>query len=217
MNRSVPAAIVLTAFGAAAMAASAKTEEGVRLFDARSFPEARAVLEAAAREDPRDARALYYLGRTLYAQSETAKAAEWLEKAVALDPGSADKHRWLARVWGTLAQSANVFKQASLAPKIRREFERTVELDPENTEARSDLMEFYIQAPGIMGGSIEKARVQAAEIARRDRLRGYVASARIADYEGHPDAALAEYDRAALEFPDRIDPVIGTVNLRVKK
>ncbi len=211
------AGILLAALDSGALAAGLNTDEGIRLFEARRLPEARATLEAVAREDPRDALALYYLGRTLLAQNEPERAAAWLEKAIALEPGNGPAHQWLGRAWGQQARDANVFKQASLAPKIRREFERAVQLDAENVDARLDLMEFYIQAPGLMGGSLEKARVEAAEIGRRDRLRGSGASGRIAEYEKRFDAALAEYGRAAREFPERIEPVVWTENLWIGK
>jgi len=210
--RAIGAGLVLFAAGAAAFA-SPRTDEGVRLFEARRFPEARAALEAAVQEDSRDTRALYYLGRTLMAQNEPEKAAAALEKSVALDPASAEKHLWLGRAWGSQAQSANFLKQASLAPKIRREFEKAVELDPGSADARFSLIEYYINAPGIMGGSLDKAREEAAAIARLDPLRGYRARARILEYEKNWDAAGAEYDRAARQFPDKLEPAVWGSNL----
>src|SRR5690242_7772025 len=39
------------------------TANGVALFEARRYAEARTTLEAAAKADPKDARAAYYLGR----------------------------------------------------------------------------------------------------------------------------------------------------------
>jgi tetratricopeptide (TPR) repeat protein len=216
-RQTVAAALVLFTFGAAAFGASPKTDEGVRLFDTRRLSECRATLEAAAREDPRDARAAYYLGRALVAQDELEKAVEALERAASLDPASSEIQQWLGRALGFLATRVNVFRQASLAPKVRRAFERAVELDPQNVEARLDLLEYYVQAPGIMGGNREKARAQAAEIARLDRMRGYRAAGRIADKDKRFEAALAEYARAASEFPDRLDPALWAANVHVAR
>ena len=66
-------------------------------------------------------------------------------------------------------------------------------LDPASVEARLSLMDFYLLAPGIMGGSVAKAREQAGEIRRQDPLKGYLASGRIAEHEKQLDAAEAEY------------------------
>jgi tetratricopeptide (TPR) repeat protein len=48
-----------------------------------------------------------------------------------------------------------------LAKKVRTSFERAVELAPNDWEARTVLGEFYVEAPGIVGGGKDKAREQA--------------------------------------------------------
>jgi len=211
------AVCLLAAAPTVAGAAGSKSEDGVRLFEAGRLPEARTSLEAAVREDPMDASALFYLGRTLLAQNDPGSAASSLEKAIALEPSHSVFHLWLGRAWGQLALDSNVFKQASLAPRIKKEFETAVALEPADVEARLDLMEFYIQAPGIMGGSLEHARRQAEEIRRIDSLRGYRASGRMLEYEKKVGAAAAEYDRAAREFPERIEPALWAENLWIEK
>src|SRR5262249_27349815 len=169
IGRGASAAAVAFARGAAVFAASSKTEDGIRLFDERRLSESCATLRESVRDDPGDPRAAYYLGRALMAEDDLEAARPWFEKAAELDPGSSEKHQWLGRCLGFIAARGNLFRQTSIAPKIKRAFERAVELDPDNVEARLDLLEFYIQAPGIMGGSHEKARAQAGEIARRDK------------------------------------------------
>src|SRR4030095_5986961 len=66
---------------------------------------------------------------------------------------------------------------------------KAVELDPENLDARADLINFYLIAPGFMGGSVDKAREQAGEIAKRDAVRGATARANIAVDQKDPAAA----------------------------
>ena len=187
-------------------ASSPKAEEGIRLFESGRNGPARAALEAAAKEDPKDARVPLYLGRILLNANDLDNAVAWFEKAVALDPKSSENVLWLGRGYGTQAQKANFLKQASLAGKVKKAFEKSVELDPANIDGRSALIDYYLQAPGIMGGSVEKAREQAAEIARRDPMRGHRAAGRIAEYEKHFDIALASYERAAKEFPGKVEP-----------
>ena len=62
-----------------------------------------------------------------------------------------------------------------LAPRIRAHFERAVELDADYLDARKRLVDFYTQAPGFMGGGLDKARAQVAEIERIDAHEGRVA------------------------------------------
>jgi tetratricopeptide (TPR) repeat protein len=207
-RRRVPVSLGLwLTFGAAALLATGpKAEEGVKLFESGRYGPARTALEAAAKEDPKDARVALYLGRVLLNANDLDTAVAWLEKAAALDPKSSENELWLGRAYGSQAMKANFLKQASLAGKVRKAFEKSVELDPANIDGRLSLIDYYLQAPGIMGGSVEKAREQAAEIARRDPMRGRRAAGRIAEHEKHFDTALAAYERAAKEFPGKREP-----------
>ena len=52
-----------------------------------------------------------------------------------------------------------------------------MDLDPDNLLARRDLMEFYLQAPWILGGSKDKAQAQLEAIASRNATEGHLARA----------------------------------------
>jgi tetratricopeptide (TPR) repeat protein len=217
-SRALPAlaflAAALLAPAADAGAATCRLEEGSALFDARKFADARRALEPCAATD---GKANVYLGRAWIAEGDFEHAIPPLEKAVALEPKSSDAHMWLGRALAQKAQKANVFQQASLAPKIHKRFEEAVALDPGSVEARLSLMDFYLLAPGIMGGSVAKAREQAAEIRRRDPLKGYLASGRVAEHEKQFEAAEAEYEKAAREFPQKKDPYLWRASLAAKQ
>ena len=68
---------------------------------------------------------------------------------------------YVGRIYGEKADRAGFFSAAGLAKKVRTEFERSVEFSPNSWQARTDLAEFYLEAPGIVGGGKEKARSQA--------------------------------------------------------
>jgi tetratricopeptide (TPR) repeat protein len=193
--------------GAGVAGAAEKTEEAVRLFEARRQAEARPLLEAAAREDPSDSRAAFYLGRLFLTEGDSDRAVEWIEKAVSLDAGRAEYHLWLARACGAKALAASVLKKGPLARRVKREFERASALDPDNLEARFGLIEFYLRAPGVLGGSVPRAREQAAQVGKRDPLQGHRAAGRIAEYEKRFDTALEEYSAAVREFPGETEPI----------
>ncbi|HEX9940516.1 MAG TPA: tetratricopeptide repeat protein [Thermoanaerobaculia bacterium] len=175
---------------AAAGAANDVLAPGVHLFESRRYEEARKFFEPYAARNPRDAEAAYYLGKTWFFLRQYERAAEWLEKAAALAPGRSEHHLWLARAYGRAAQQASLFKQPGLAKKAKAAWDKALAADPNNLDARSDLIQYYLQAPGFMGGSVEKAREQAAEIKKRDAVRGAVAYATIA--LDQKDAAGAE-------------------------
>src|SRR5260370_35392881 len=102
-----------------------------------------------------------------------------MTRGVAREPGRSELHDGLGRAYGIAARRASLVHQFGLAVKARQEFARAVELDPANPDALEDLIEFQIQAPAFLGGSFEQASRHAAELERRDPLRGRLARAEI--------------------------------------
>jgi tetratricopeptide (TPR) repeat protein len=139
--------------------------------------------------------------RALLSTNQAEKAADLLEKAVAAKPNDAVRHYLLGEAYGSMAQQASMFRAASLAGKVRDEFAKAVQLDPNMTDARFGLMEFYLQAPSIMGGDETKAREQAMEIRKRDALMGHRAFAVLAMAKKDVAAARVEYVAGVRENP----------------
>jgi len=73
-----------------------------------------------------------------------------------------------------------------------------VQLGPNNVDARTDLAEFYIEAPGIIGGGQDKAAAQARSLADLDPIKSHWISGRIAEKQHDAAAAEREY-RAAVD------------------
>lgn len=175
---------------------------GARLFEQGKYAESKSTLTTVTRSEPRSADAWYYLGRIAIVDGDGEGAAKALERAVALNPRDARSHHWLGRAYSRQAVRAGKLKQAMLAGKIRGEFEAAVSLAPDNVEARSDLLQYYVVAPGFMGGSVDKARVQAKEIARRNPLRGRLAHAVLHERAHDSAGAEKEYLAAVADSPD---------------
>jgi tetratricopeptide (TPR) repeat protein len=119
------------------------------------------------------------------------------EKAISLAPDNGLYHLWLGRIYGEKADRAGFLSAAGLAGKVRTEFERAVQLAPNNWEARTDLAEFYLEAPGVVGGGKDKARAQVELLAPLNPAMAHWVKARIA--EKSKDLATAEQEyRAAI-------------------
>ena len=174
-------------------------EQGIQLFDARKYPEAKAVLSP---HGDKDARAAYYLGRIEMGSDDAGRAAEWFERAVKMNPKSAIYHDWLGRAYGIQARSASIFRLPSLARKTKAAFETALALDPDNLDVRDDLIAYYTQAPGFAGGSKEKAREMLLEIKKRNAYRGSLAAASLC--AGEKDLACAERELTGMvtAYPD---------------
>src|SRR5580692_13002310 len=119
------------------------------------------------------------------------------EKAVALVPDNGLYHLWLGRIYGEKADRASFLSAAGLAGKVRAEFERAVELAPNNWEARTDLAEFYLEAPAIVGGGKDKARAQAELLMPLNPSMADWVKGRIAEKDKNAAAAEQEF-RAAV-------------------
>src|SRR5207249_6867768 len=115
-----------------------------------------------------------WLARCDFQLAEYDQAIIYAERTVDLEPGSSQSHLWLGRSYGLEAERAHSFL---LARRVRREFETAVQLDPGNLAARRDLMEFYLEAPRVLGGGQDKAWQQAEAIAARDAVDGHLARA----------------------------------------
>jgi tetratricopeptide (TPR) repeat protein len=120
------------------------------------------------------------------------------EKAVSLEPDNGLYHLWLGRIYGEKADHVSFLTAAGLAKKVRAEFERAVQLSPDNWEARTDLAEFYLEAPAIVGGGKDKARAQAAQLKPLNPAMAHWVLARVAEKNKDNAAAEQEY-RAAID------------------
>jgi tetratricopeptide (TPR) repeat protein len=137
-----------------------------------------------------DAESQNLLCRAYYQVQNWDQAISACEKATNLAPGNSNYHLWLGRAYGEKASIAHFVSAASLAKKVKAEFETAVQLDPQNVDARADLAEYYLQAPAIMGGGTDKALAQAQAIAKLDTVEGDRMLGRVA--EKNKDYAGAE-------------------------
>lgn len=185
------------------LAAQNGDSAGILLFEAGRYREAKTVLEPAFKTNGRDAAAAFYLGRIALEEKRTDRAAEYFEAATKLDPKNSTYFLWLGRAYGREAQNASVLRQPGLAKRTRAAWERAIELDPENLDARSDLIQYYVQAPGLLGGSIQKALDQAEEIRKRNALRGYLELGALYEREKKLADAEKAYLGAAKEKSER--------------
>jgi tetratricopeptide (TPR) repeat protein len=77
-------------------------------------------------------------------------------------------------------QTSNPIRLFLLAREIREALEAALSEKPDDAEVRLDLVRFFVMTPRIAGGSLDQARAQAEEIARRDAPLGHFARGYIA-------------------------------------
>ena len=185
-------AILIPLFASAGSTVNPSSEDLLRAGKAN---DARRMLDAAIQQNPNDAEAYNLLCRLYFQLEQWDNALHMAEKSVDLAPKNSNYHLWLGRAAGRKAETANPFVAYGLARRVHSEFERAVELDGNNLPARSDLAEYYMEAPGFLGGDKKKAREQADVIAKRDPALATYIYARLAEKQGS-SRAEQEYKNA---------------------
>lgn len=165
-------------------------------------PRAAAAVDALLEARPDDPDARIFKVRFLLQQGTAEAALEAAEDLVDDFPKLGAAHLWLGNAYGNRIGQLGTFGQGLMAPKLRDAFEQALALDPSLHEARTALLEYYLQAPAIVGGSVAKAKAQAAELQRRDPPRGHYAQGRIAQHEDRLDDAKRHYLAAYAARPE---------------
>ena len=176
--------------------ASYDTENARELLAGGRMNEAITYLKQRTQAEPNDAEAYHLLSRAYYELEQWDASISSAQKAVALKPDSSEYHLWLGRAYGNKAEHSSWFTALGLARKTRAEFEQAVQLDTANADARSDLAEYYMEAPGFLGGGKDKARAQADQLSAYNAAAAHWVTARLAEKDGHNDDAEAEYKKA---------------------
>jgi Flp pilus assembly protein TadD len=136
------------------------------------------------------------------------KAIQFFEKALAVSPMTSEYELWLGRAWGRRAESGGWLMAGVSASKARHCFERAVALDPRNREASNDLFDFYLNAPGFLGGGMEKAEAIAKSIVRERPPEYEFEEAQLADRRKDYAAAEAHLRRAMELAPSEAGRIV---------
>ena len=157
------------------------------------------------------------MGQAQFMNGEYKRAAESFEKAIAQDPQSSHYVHWLGRAYGRQAESASPFTVPGLAVKTRQAFEKAVAMDPSNKEALNDLFEYYMDAPGFLGGGLNRAQDLVARIARIDEAEGMYAQAQLADKRKDFNSAEQKLRRAIDLAPRQVGRVLDLAKFLAKR
>ena len=185
--------------------AAGNMEQAIAKFDQGDHEGAEAIFASEWKSDNQNAVAAFYLGRIEFDRDKFDTAGEWFDRTIELDDSNPDHHYWWARAFGRKARNSNLFVQMRMSGKIKRAFEKTVELDPDHIDARDDLVSFYIRVASAMGRSMEKALDMADAVAKLDAKRGVEVRVRV--YRELKDAAAIEkiLREAVRKFPEDPD------------
>lgn len=172
MNRSFLFTTLLWISVAVAFA-QPRIEQVKTLYEQGKLEQVKKIVSSVDEKEADFAAARYYLGRVAFDEKKYDNASDYFEEAIEANNKVADYHNWLGNTYGTIAQDANLIKQGMLAPKMKKAWENAIALDAKNLDARTSLIQYYLQAPGFMGGSVDKAKDVAAQILKINPAEGH--------------------------------------------
>jgi len=150
---------------------------------------AKNLLQDRISENPEDAIATAYLGDIAGFEKDWDTAISLYKSLTQKYPDRIDCNFKYGAVLGMKALSVSKLQAVIYVSDIKTYLEKTVELDPEHVEARRILVELYVKLPGILGGSISKAKTYAEELKNLNKVDFYLAQAFIvSEDEGQEEA-----------------------------
>jgi tetratricopeptide (TPR) repeat protein len=195
-------------------AASPELEKAQKLYNLTDFEGSLRILNTI---QPRDASVNTWIGRNFYMQTDYKRASEALEKAFAQDPSSSEIALWAGRAFGRRAETSSMFTAPGYASKARAYFEKSVHLNPRNLEALADLFEYYLEAPGFLGGGFDKAQATSRQIAQIDAAEGHFTQARLAEKRKQFRGTEEHLRRAVEAAPQQIGRLIDLARFLAKE
>jgi len=206
MRLSIAFALPLTLAAFAAQAPAQPTfADAQRLYERTDYQSALAILQKLP---PQNGAVRELTGRCRFFLGDYKAAIDELGKAVQIEPRSSDHYMWLGRAWGRRAETSNWMFAMKYAPEARRNLEKAVQLNSANLEAVNDLLSFYLDAPGFMGGGMEQATKLTELIRQRDPAEYEWALAQLSIHRKDYTSAERQLRKAAELEPRHVNRLV---------
>lgn len=179
-----------------------------KLIEQGHFKRAKAALSSYLQQHPDDPRANFEMSKVFVAFLEPDESIRHAEIAVSADGKNDDFHTQLAEAIAVklISNDTGFFEKVPLITRFRKEIDLALQLNPKSVRANTDLVQFYLSAPALLGGSSGKAKETAERLAQWDPLAAYLMSAKVAVAEGaEPVAVERILQQAANAGPKNYD------------
>ena len=126
-------------------------------FDNRDYQNAASKFETLYSKNSKDVDLLFYLARSQYKVAKYKDARSTIDQLIELDPAHLDAHYLAGIVYMGLLGEVNLFRKLGMVKSALKSWKKVVELDAEHVLANYAVFSFYLNAPGIVGGDMDKA------------------------------------------------------------
>ncbi len=182
--------------------------------EAGYFRRALARVEPLVATHAEDAEVQFRHAEALIGVGRPDEAIPKLEALIARNPENGAYHRMLGAahqrkmeaVFAANPGLGAMMRMRKMLKDTLAELETAARLAPDDVEARVMLASIYLEAPGFMGGDVDKALAQAEALERLDRVAALKVRASAAAHEDDVDESAALYARA-----DALDKTAGSL------
>ncbi|MBI2518638.1 MAG: tetratricopeptide repeat protein [Opitutae bacterium] len=215
-QRSLPAALAALVLLATSALAQSPVELAAAALKKGDLAAAEALLTPLTAGEKPDPAALNQLSAVRLAQKKSKEAIELADKAVKLDATKADYFAQLGLAYAARMGELSFMQQAFVSGKLKKAFEKAVELDPNHLAGLIGLSRFYAGAPEIAGGSLEKAKELAERVRKLNPFLGEMELGRVTERGEDFDGALTHYEAAAKLKPDHAGAALNCGRMLAK-
>jgi tetratricopeptide (TPR) repeat protein len=174
------------------LSAQTDFEKGEILFNQKKFSEAKVYLKMS----PNNYKSIELLGDVAGQQKNWNEAIKQYKILKNQFPKEANYWYKYGGALGMKAKDSNKFKALGMLDEVESCFLTAAKLDAKHIETRWALVIYYIQIPGILGGSEKKSQKYANELMAISAVDGYFANGYIAEYFKRYAAAEKFYIKA---------------------
>ena len=157
-------------------------EKGEKLFVQKKLSEAKLLFENYLKMNPNNYKTIEMLGDVAGQQKNWDEAIKQYKILKIQFPKDAEYYYKYGGALGMKAKDSNRFKALGMLDDVENSFLMATKLDPKHIPSRWALVIFYIQIPGILGGSEKKSQKFANQLMALSPVDGFTANGYIAEY-----------------------------------
>ena len=162
----------------------------VKAFEDQHYEQAESYFLKTAKQPETRNTALIYLTKIALGRGDFKTAADYIDQALTVAPNDADEILVSADVYCAHAQQASIFKALKLGKKCGQQFEAAADLEPNHIKANESAVRFHLNAPGVVGGSQDKANHYLSKLKSIAPENIKILEVELLDKEGKQDEAL---------------------------
>lgn len=180
------------------------------LIEQQHYKQARRMLEQRLRQNSKDSKATELLAKIDLEGKRNDDVIKMIQPLLAQAPNNAEYHIILADAYGqkASAENAGTFERMRSGRTMKKEGDTALSLDPKNVDALQGMIEFHLQAPGIVGGDKKKADEYADRLVAIDPVKGNFKKAEIAAQQKREDQVEVSYQKALAANPTSYDAMV---------